>query len=154
MVGHVVFSARVHVFCSHRSAGGDLDPSAGSCQRGPEGSGSSRSYGEPSPSWFCVGGGGGGGEGGRGTLCKVFQHLGQRQRISKGPYGQWVTLLPSLPPHKLPWSQRSHWPHVKLPHSTGRNVHQPDLYFFQDHFETSHVNLLPFPTRYYNDTGK
>lgn len=64
----------VCVCYSHHSAGGDLGPSAGSCQRGPEGWGSLHSCGERSPSWFCVGGGGRGG----GKLCKAFQHLGQR----------------------------------------------------------------------------
>lgn len=51
------------VFCvcvnSHRCAGGELDPSAGSCKMGPGGLGSQRSCEEQSLSWFCVGGRGG-----------------------------------------------------------------------------------------------
>lgn len=50
---------------SHHFVGGDLDPSAGSYQRDPEGLGSWYLCEEQSLSWFCVGRRGGG----RGKLC-------------------------------------------------------------------------------------
>lgn len=102
--GRNEWSCDVSACYSHHCAGGDLDPSAGSCQRGPGGLGSSRSYGERSLSWFCVGGRGGG------KLCKVFQHPGQRQRTSQGRAVSESLLLPALPPHQLHSSENSRWP--------------------------------------------